>query len=309
LGINHLMSLLEEDLSRAFTTQELRKFCEQIQKNFDLYSLTGYPATAIIPKRDAARQIVAYFNKTNRLVSLLNEYIQSSIHGFKGEKVVFNNFKQILQEMSECGYKYSQEHDQVVIIEKTSKRSDWGFLEDGYSYNFCFVSVDICGNTKLVRKYDINLIQNTYLEFIKLITEIIIKREGRIWVWEGDGGLLVFHIKDSINQAIYSSIDILSSLPAFNATKNYLDENLEIRIAINAGKTEYKKDTRTIQSDAIKEVKIIEKSYTAPMTISITLKTYQYIDSIIKKYLIKKTISDKTIYQIKFPLLGENIEC
>jgi class 3 adenylate cyclase len=307
LGINRLTKLLAEDLSRAFTTTELRKFCEQIQRNIDLYSLTGYPTTGDVPRFDAATSLVDYFYKTNRLNTLLNTYMHASMYGFKGEKVVFSNIKQILQEMSESGYQYNRELNKFVIVEKKIKRTDWGFLEDGNFYDFCFVSVDICGNTKLVRKYDANLIQNTYLELMKSISEIILRRDGRIWVWEGDGGLLVFHLKDFVNQAIYSSIEILSTMPAFNATKNYIDDDLQIRIGINAGKTEYKKDNRTIQSDAIKEVKIIEKSYTSPMTISITPQTYQYIDSIIKRYLVKKTIQDKTIYQLKIPLLGENI--
>jgi len=168
--------------------------------------------------------------------------------------------------------------------------------------------IDICRNTKLVRKYDQELIRQTYINFKQYIKNIIEAYNGRIWIWEGDGGLVVFHIKDFINQAILSAIKILSNIPVFNLTLNALDDDLQIRIAMNSGTTEFKKDIMTIDSDTIIEVKKIEKDHTSPMTISVSKHTYQHINLNIRKYLEKKIINNLEVYQLKIPLIGEKID-
>lgn len=304
MGITRLKRLITEELSRAFTTREFKKFCWEIEPDLDLYKLTGYPEGIYLPVKEAAKQAVDYFHRTNRTIPLLDLIIHSAKVGFKGEKVVFNNIRAIIKEMNECGFEYNTNLNKVVIIDRIGNRNDWGFLFEGETYNFCFASIDICGNSKLVRKYDTSLIQNTYTNFKTLVLNIAKKRDGRIWSWEGDGGLLVFHLDDYINQTILTSIEILSNLPVFNATSNYLDENIIIRIGINAGEAEYKKNISMINSDAIEITRNIEKMHTIPMTLSVTDRTFKNINALTREYFTYTDINGRRVYQLKFPLVG-----
>jgi len=307
LGVSRLKRLVTDGISRAFTTREFKKFCWMIQPDLDFYKLTGYPLNMNIPIKEAAKQVIDYFYKTDRILVFLDLIIKSVTIGFKGEKVVINNIKDILKEMKECGYEYSTILNKVVIIDKQGKRNDWGYLTESKFYNFCFVSIDICGNSNLVRKYDGTLIQKTYANFKRYVSNMIEKRDGRIWSWEGDGGLIVFHLNDFVNQALLASIEIISNMPVFNAVSNYLDDNLLIRIGINAGVAEYKKNIEMIDSEAINEAKKIEKNHTEPMTISVTTRTLQNIDIIIRKCFCQVEINNKTVYQLRFPILGSEI--
>ncbi len=307
MGITRLKRLIAEDLYRAFTLSELKKFCWIVQSDLDLYKITGYTENLSIPIKEAAVNVVEYFHETKKLIPLLNLIIHSAKVGFKGEKVVFPGIKGILHEMQECGYKYNPELNKIIIIEKHGKRTDWGFLEEGLNYNFSFMSIDICDNSKLFQKYDTSIIRLTYQNFKNLIKSIIEKRDGRIWNWEGDGGVAAFHIKDYINQSILSAIDILSALPVFNTTSNYIDDDIIVRIGINTGDAEYKNDIDMIDSDSINKTKIIEKKHTYPMSISITYNTFQNLDSAIKKFFTNEIINGKSIYNLKMPLLGVKI--
>jgi hypothetical protein len=307
LGYSRLKRLITEDLTRAFNTNEFKKFCNTIEPGFDLYKLTGYPAHLNIPIKDAAKQAVEYFHKSNKIINLLDAIIKSVTVGFKGEKVVFNNVKPILFEMKECGLEYNSKLNKVVKLEQNGKRNDCGYLKENNLYNFCFVSIDICGNSNYVRKYDSNLIQKTYLNFKKLVQNCVEKRNGRIWTWEGDGGLAVFHVDDFVNKAVLAGIEILSNLPIFNCTSNYLDDDLTIRIGINAGEAEYKNNPEMINSEAITEAKRIEKSHTVPMSISINPHVVQNIDITIRNHFITEEINGKCICQLKLPLLGSKI--
>lgn len=304
MGISRLKRLIAEDLYRAFNISELKSFCSTIQMDLDLYKITGYSENLSIPTKEAAVKIVDYFHETKKLIPLLNLIIHAAKVGFKGEKVVFNNLKNIFHEINESGYKYNPEINKIVIIEKSGKRTDWGFLEEGLVYNFCFVSIDICDNSKLFRKYDTAIIRQTYQNFKNLIKNIIEKRDGRIWTWEGDGGVAAFHIKDYINQSVLAAIDILSAMPIFNTTSNYIDDDILIRIGINAGDAEYKNDIDMIDSESINKTKLIEKKHTYPMSISINYHTYQHLDSIIKNYFVNEMINGDLVYNLKMPLLG-----
>lgn len=283
-------------------TPQIQLFGRELDKNLDLYELTGFPKGCSIPRKDAAEQVVDYFFSTKRINLLLELIINIHKSGFKGEEVIIHNIKDILKEMEECGYEYKNDLSKVVFSENKGKRTDWGFLQEGKSYNFCFVSIDICGNSTLVRKYDSYHIKETYNNFKKLVSNSILSRNGRIWSWEGDGGLVAFLLDDFVNSAIFTSIDILNSLIKFNAIENFLNEDISIRIGINAGHAEYKKDTNLITSDAIEFTKIIEKKHTEKSSISISRHTYQYINALIREFMIEKEINGLNVYQLKLPI-------
>ncbi|MCG8571581.1 MAG: hypothetical protein MJB14_15705 [Spirochaetes bacterium] len=273
-----------------------------IKPELNLYDLTGYPSNSIIPSREAASQVVEYFYKIDKFTQFLNLYIHLAQTGFKGEIVALNNIKKVIKEMSNSGYYYRNDLKKVVKVEKDTLRNDWGFLETEKIYNFCFASVDICGNSRLVRNYDHELIRRTYLNYKNLVITAVEKRNGRIWSWEGDGGLISFHIKDTVNDAVLAAYEIISSMTVFNATMNYLNENLCIRIGINSGSARYKSITSTISSDAIDRVREIEKKHTLPMTISISQHTFVHVNAILRKYFNSQVINGETIYQLQLPI-------
>lgn len=303
MGLHRLKRLLVEDLTRSFTTSELQHLLDRINRdNLSLYNLTGYPANSIIPGREASKQIVDYCHKSGRFTRLLDIFIHVAQHGFRGESVHFNNIKQIVKEMAGCGYIYRKDLKKVVKVEANSIRNDWGFLEENKVYNFCFVSIDICGNSRMVRKYNIDDIRTTYLNFKNMVNKIAQSHNGRIWSWEGDGGLLAFHIKDIVNDALFASIEILSAMVVFNSTQNMLNEPIKIRIGINGGAARYKKETATVTSDAVEKARDIEKHHTRVMTISISKHTFQHVHVILRKYFQEAVDDGETVYRLLLPV-------
>jgi len=304
LGITRLKRLITEELSKAFNTSEIGQFAGSLLGNVDLYDLTGYPPNSSIPRKEAAKQVVEHLYKLNKIAPLLNYFIYVAQTGFRGEGVKFSNMKSVIHEMKECGYHYDRDLNKVVLVEKNASRSDWGFLEEDSAYNCCFISIDISKNSKLVRKYDNSLIQKTYINFKELVTKAVETRKGRIWNWEGDGGLIAFHVKDFVNLALLSAVDILSSMPLFNSLYNCLPEDIMIRIALNAGKATYKKDTVTINSEAISKVRQLEKKHTELMTITISESTFSHIDTNLRKNFKVENVNNENIYQLRFPVGG-----
>jgi hypothetical protein len=305
VGISKLKRLIVDDIALTFDVRGMQHFVREIDRNLDLYKLAGLPDEYAIPRKDAAATIVDYFFETKRVVQLLDMILYISQNGFKGEPKYFSYLQFIIKEMDECGFHYDEKMKKVIIkSNEQEKRNDWGFLEEGITYNFCFVSVDICENTRIVRKYDNSIVKETYKNFNRLITNLSEARKGRIWHWEGDGGLIVYHLDDFVNQAVLTSIEILSSMAIFNATANFLGENIKIRIGINAGTAEYKKNTNSITSDSIDLTKLIEKTHTEQSSISITKHTISHVDPFIRNYFVEKYFNSMDIFQLKVPIIG-----
>jgi hypothetical protein len=95
-------------------------------------------------------------------------------------------------------------------------------------------------------------------------------------------------------------------MPVFNAVSNYLDDNIIIRIGINAGETEYRQNIEMITSDSIDVTRNIEKKHTTPMSISVTERTFQNINALTREYFEHVNINGKILYNLKMPLLGVN---
>lgn len=306
MGISRLKRLITEDFARAFTTQELAGFTRNLMPNINFYSLTGYPLNTPIPRKEAAKQVTDYICSINKLPQLLNLYISACNDGFRGEKLNFNNRKYIYLEMNECGLTYNSQLNKVVFKDQFKKRNDWGFLEEEKEYIFSFISIDIVKNSYLVRSNDNDLVRQTYKNFKNLVDQAVEKRKGRIWNWEGDGGLLVFHLNDFINLSVLTAVDIITSMPVFNNTQNLLNDEIQIRIAINVGPARYSHDQATINSPAIVKVREIEKHFTDIMSITISHVTYQHIDSKFRHYFIEKRINEHIFYQFNYPNGGKD---
>ena len=154
-----------------------------------LHKLTGYPSTTIILAKKQVSKSSNIFIK-NQLNSFLSLYYEMSKTGYRGEKPTFHNMKLVIKEFEECGLLWNEQLRKVVY--KTAESSGWGYLQEGTQYNFCFVSVDICANSRLVVTYPAEAIAQTYSLFQTFVTNVQKKRNGVIWSWEGDGGLARF---------------------------------------------------------------------------------------------------------------------
>lgn len=76
---------------------------------------------------------------------------------------------------------------------KLQKLPTGGVLRNGSDYVISMLRLDIVGNTELVRKYSKTLIESTYSDLRQIVEMASDRRNGRIWSWEGDGGIIAFY--------------------------------------------------------------------------------------------------------------------
>ncbi len=254
--------LLIDSVSNSLSARMCNKLGEKLEPLFNIHRISGISEKITMQPRNMAKNFVDYFFSKNQEFDLVNEFIKVSLYGIGGYTINVYNINVLLKELEKLGYLYDKSHDQLVLVDRNSNQPDWGILEENKEYSVCLVSVDIVKNSKIVREDNPRLIKETYKSFHNFINAKITSRDGRLWLWEGDGGIIAFYGDDAVNRAVFSVLDFYLSMPVFNAVFNKIKTAIVPRIAVHSGKILFKKDVYCIKSDAIDTVKEIEKNLT-----------------------------------------------
>jgi class 3 adenylate cyclase len=147
----------------------------------------------------------------------------------------------------------------------------WGTLKDGKEYSLTVASVDICDNSKLVKKYKPKIMEKVYYELWEYLKNKLSLYDGRIWSWAGDGGILAFRQSNETTESVRCCLEIILSLPVFNLLPNRpIKDDIVLRIGMDCGKIKFFKDTGRIVSDVINYAAHLEKKGTKPNGLSIS---------------------------------------
>lgn len=258
------------DVHRMTTTAEI------LLSNYDIYRRTGFPLNIPIPKQDAARQIIRDIINADMFLEFAVLLIRLHTDGYMGKKYPIKGLKALLKELNDQGLIFDQVNK--IFVEDPAKRCtrNWGTMREGGEYTLAFLSIDIVGNTKLVKQYSPGVIKKAYGDIQKIVERAIDKRNGRVWSWEGDGGLATFYFSNRYLLATLCGMEIIHELFIYNMLYNPLSKPLSLRLAIHGGPCIYTGNDEDIQKiDVIKKVREMESMHTRPnaLTISNVIKT------------------------------------
>ncbi len=270
--------ILIECISNSLDIRMCNKIGKKIEPLFDIYKVSGISEKIVIQTMDAAKILIDYFFEKEKPYRLIDEIINANFFGIDSYPITIYNLNVLLEEIEKMGYRYDKKLKRVVLIDKYNNLVNWGYLEENEEYHFCFVSIDIVENSKIVRKNNPQNISETYRYFYEILKNKITIRDGRIWIWEGDGGIIAFQGENAINRAVYALFDFVLSQPVINSIYNLLNKEIKYRIAINPGKAIFKNDIDKIRSDELDRVRELEKT-TTPGYMIITKITWQSLNS------------------------------
>lgn len=275
-----LMNLTVKALSDSLGVHIMEKVAQELISDYDIYKQTGFPENIPIPKIDAAKQIVNDMNKLEIVLHLINLLIKIQFEGLMGRKYQISHLREIIKELTEYGFIYDNINKIFVEDPALRRTRNWGTLRKDKEYIFAFLMLDIVKNSELVRKYSVELINKTYADLKDIVDIAIERRNGRIWSWEGDGGLVAFYFSHKNLLATLSAMEIIHELFIYNQLFCKLDEPLAVRLAVHLGPfeyTEYEDDLKN--NDTIKKVIEIEAKYTKPNSLTISNIVYESLVS------------------------------
>jgi hypothetical protein len=251
---------------------------------YDLHARSGYPPSVPLPNQEAARQIVDDAIAEGLFLQFVSFLIQVDREGFVGRRYRIPRIRDILLEVLEAGYHFEEETGTFVEDAQQRRTKNWGVLREEDYYLFSFLRFDVAGNSRLVRNHDEPAVEEAYGELRQVVQRTVEKRNGRLWSWEGDGGLAAFYTDDIHGAAVHSAMELLHELFLYNVLSNGLHEPLRLRIAVHAGTAQYVPDFTEMNSDVIKRVMEIESGYTEANSVSVSDLAFRSLDSLVRNW-------------------------
>lgn len=282
-----LHSLCNKGMVESMGIELMIIIARKVFHNYDINKRTGFPDSIPIPKKDAAAQIIRDAESSGRILQLVQVLVEIHLKGHMGREYPITNIREILREMFENGYLYDQECCMFVENSDVQRTRNWGVICEGEDYPFTLLRLDIIGNSKLVRKYPADMVNKAYEELRKIVVTAVEKRNGRIWIWEGDGGVAAFYFSRKNVMALLAGMEIVHDLFLYNITECPFEQHLGVRMAIHSGSCVYTEDLEKLKkSEVIKKAAEIESKYTKPNSLSISNTVWQGFDELIMQMLV-----------------------
>ncbi len=254
----------------------------ELMPNYDVYARTGFRPSMVIPSRDMAQQIVADIVAQERVLDLVSALISIQESGHMGRTYSIPRLRALMQELFEQGYVYDSENGVFVENPQVRKTRNWGTLSPGREYTMAFLRLDIVKNSQLVRTNSNAVIRKAYDHLREIVGNATEKRNGRIWQWEGDGGLCAFFIADKHQRAALAALEIIHELEIYNKVACALSTPLKVRVAVHGGPCEYSENMETVtKNETLKRLREMEENYTQPQSVTISSVVKVMLDDVV----------------------------
>jgi class 3 adenylate cyclase len=261
-----------ELIAGSFTTDGVDELGRLLFRSYSSHAIAGADNHITISRQRAARLLVDEAESRSRLPELVKLVAELDGGVFMGKRLDVKDIEVFFSSLARLGVVYDPVRRRLRHTKEEIQRlKNWGSLRDGKTYDITVVSLDIVGNSRLVRANGAKTMERLYFELWRFIERKLDDYDGRMWSWAGDGGLLAFTLSDHVNRAAMCAIDIQSSLPLFNISPGTpIAERVELRLGIDTGPVTFASDTGRIVSDVINYAAHLEKSATQPGSISMS---------------------------------------
>ncbi|MFW6312548.1 MAG: adenylate/guanylate cyclase domain-containing protein [Spirochaetota bacterium] len=267
-----LRNELCELVSGSFTSGGIDELGRLLFRDYSSHCIAGADTHITISRPRAAQLLVDHAETRAKLAELVQLIAELDGGMFGGKRLEVKGIEVFFHSLAKLGIVYDPNRRRLYHTRKeVSRLKNWGSLVDGRNYDITVVSLDIVGNSQLVRTYGAKTMEKLYFELWRFIEHKLDDYDGRMWNWAGDGGLLAFTFSGHVNHATMCAIDIQSSLPLFNISPTTpVDERISLRLGIDTGRITFWSETGRIVSDVINCAAHLEKFATLPGCISLS---------------------------------------
>ena len=173
----------------------------------------------------------------------------------------------------------SPQKAETVPTEKLKTVDSWKKIKAGGDYAFSMLFTEISFPVELKKKSG-----QKHLEGLKKTFEEVVRREsqrndGRIWIWNEYGGLILFPFDGSSTAAVLTGVRLLLNRLLISIEDFGMHSSVSIRAAVHVGNLTYngRGKTGTIISDSINSIFHLGTSFTNADNLCITEETMRFL--------------------------------
>jgi hypothetical protein len=256
------------------STDLMQSLARRVEPDYDIYERTGFQRSIPIPSLDVAGQIARDLGAGIPLLRFVETLIEIDSSGVMGSRIKVRQLDALMQEVETLGYAYDESARLFMETAAAARTRTWSVLQEGQVHELSFLKIDVVASSKLVRAHPKAKIDRAYQDLQRIVVEAVYRRNGRVWNWEGDGGVLAFLFGDKNVQAALAGMEILVELFLYNTFRCTLGAPLPVRIAVHTGPCPYHEAFDRIQSDTLHRLELIESRFTQPDSVTVSPGVY-----------------------------------
>ena len=254
---------------------------------YDLHQRAGIRESIAIPNVDAARRILDDIIRQDLFLEFITYLIRYEEDGVMGRQITISYLRDILKEIYSQGYLFDKDQHLFVEDSRVRKSRNWGVMKLGSEYTVCFLRVDIVGNTRLVKDNSSDKVKSAYGFLRAMVNSCVERRNGRIWLWEGDGGIAAFFFGNRNQAAALAGMEILHELFLYNKTLCPLSSELKVRVGVHSGLCEYTEDNAAlVKTETVMKLLEVEKNHSRPNHCSMSIVVRDMLDHIVSSQFV-----------------------
>jgi class 3 adenylate cyclase len=269
-----IQHLLVKALNESMSTDLMERLAQRVVSDYDIHERTGFQPSIPIPSLEVAGQIARDFAAVPLLLRLVETLIDVDGAGFMGSRVKIRQLEPLIKEVEALGYAYDEGSRLFMETSTAARTRAWSFLQEGEIRDLSFLKIDVVASSKLVRSHAKSKIARAYQDLQRIVVGTVYRRNGRVWNWEGDGGVLAFLFGEKNVQAALAGMEIIHELFLYNTFRCTLAWPLSVRVAVHTGPCPYHESFDRIQSDTLRRLALIESRFTRPDTVTLSPGVY-----------------------------------
>lgn len=290
---------LVELISASFNNEQIEELGRLVLGSFDLLGVVGVEKHITVSSRRAASALVEDLEKHKRENELIRLVVESDGSTLLGRQVSIPGVENFLDGLTRSGFVYDFGKRKLVSVRSEPVEiPNWGALREGKTYAVTIASMDIVGSTELAKSYGVRKMKKLMHLFRGFLMEKLRYYDGRMWSWEGDGGLIAFTFKNHETRATQCALDLQRTVRVFTSTPGYpLGEHICLRIGMDSGSVTFHHETGRILSDTINFAAHLEKKMTQPGSVGISEPILMKIpDTLSDAFSKEEVLEDRSIF-------------
>jgi len=220
-----------------------------------------------------------------------------------------NRLKRITAYLYKYRVDYIQEYSQIPAVNFNKKNyiiaeSGWNSIISGNDYTFVIMYIELDGIEDMKKNYGKKNLQIALSTFRKYIEKNLEPFGGKIWMWSGFGGLILFPFNGKECQSIISGFRIILFKHIYDVEDSLFPHFISFRIAQHLGTITYKKNnTGNIISENLNSIFHLGRIFAKSGNFYITEEMLHFSPKPLKTFFNSVgKFENHSIFRLKLPV-------
>ncbi len=221
--------------------------------------------------------------------------------------------KQIIRYLSDTGRELAQTAEEktreTIKSKYISSGYDWKDIAPGREYTFCLMFVELDGAVEMERMYGRDTLAKALGSFRKYVETLVGSFNGRIWIWSGFGGVILFPFNLKKNDALKCGFRLMLVKHLYDIEESIFPNFISFRLALSIGNLVYTEvGTGHVIADSLNHIYHLGQQFVEPGNFYITEEVLLISHAAFLKFFVEVgDFGGKKTFSMRLPIRPGNV--